>query len=498
MGEGGSAREEYPRHQPGPADRTLPIRDVALVKGAAEPLYAQLYTHLRAVIVGGRGWAAGVRLPSSRELASELGVSRNTVVLAYQRLAEDGFVRGMAGGGTVVADLPALAAHQPETVTRGEQPVEQAPYGLPNSAFPVGVPPVDLFPTTLWAGLTGRRLRASGVRVLLGSGRLGYRPLREAIAGYLWVVRGIRCSPDQVVVTRGMDAGIDLLARALLRPGDRAWCEEPGHHRGRTLLARAGADCRPVPVDADGMNVDLARISWPDATLALLSPACQLPMSAVLSAHRRTRLLDHARRTGMWIVEHEADTPFLGRDAVPPLIAADPHDRVVHVGTFDTVLFPQLQVGYCVVPADLVDPVGRELADGDAQASGLTQAVLADFLNHHRFARYLARIAAVCASRRTALRDAVRALPDAPLTVVGDGAHGNRLTTLFRRDVRVDGLLADAARQSLHLAPLHRYFSGGGVATNGLLLGCAAAREEAIGPATRLLAGLLRRHTRTQ
>ena len=496
MGDHGATRQQYSRYRLARADRTLPIRDVTLVKGAAEPLYAQLYTQLRAAIVAGERWAVGARLPASRELANELGVSRNTVVLAYQRLAEDGFVHGMAGGGTVVAELPKLAADTPESATVCDSSaVEQAPYGLPNSAFPVGVPPVDLFPTALWAGLTSRRLRTSGVRVLLGSGRLGYRPLREAIAGYLWVVRGIRCSAEQVIITRGLDAGLDLLGRVLAGRGDQVWCEEPGYYRGVDALTRQGLRCLPVRVDAHGMDVDLAREQWPGATMAMVSAACQLPLSVAMSAPRRARLLEHAQRTGMWIVEHESDTAFLGRQAAAPLIADDTHGRVVHVGGFDSVLFPQLHVGYCVVPSELIEPVGRELVDAGAQASGLTQAVLADFLNHHRFARFLTRIALACATRRDALRDVLLRLPDTPLTLVGDGT-GSTVTALFRRDVREDGLIADAARQSLHLVPLSRYFSDTSVPTTGLVLGCAAAREEAIGPAVRLLAGLLRRHSR--
>lgn len=200
----------------------------------------------------------------------------------------------------------------------------------------------------------------------------------------------------------------------------------------------------------------------------------------------------------MWIVEHESDTAFLGRSAgSAPLVAQDPHGRVIHVGDFDSVLFPQLHVGYCVLPDDLVDPVGRELTESDGQASGLTQAVLADFLNHHRFARFLMRVTSVCAARRTALRDAVRRMPDAPLTLLADGDRGSCLAVSFRRHVRVDGLITDAARQSLHLVPLSRYFHGSDAGTAGLVLGAAAAREEAIGPAIRLLSGLLRRHTRS-
>ncbi|WP_165960309.1 PLP-dependent aminotransferase family protein [Actinocrispum wychmicini] len=479
------------------ADRSLSSYDVALVKNAAEPLYAQLYTQLRAAIVAGDRRIAGARLPSSRELAGEFGVSRNTVVLAYQRLQEDGFVRGMAGGGTVVADLPPLACDPPApepVVAAVPATVERAPYGLPNSAFPVGVPPVDLFPTALWAGLTSRRLRASGVRVLLGSGRLGYRPLREAIAGYLWVVRGIRCSPDQVIVTRGLGAGLDLLGRALLRAGDRVWCEEPGYYPGWDALARHGVRRDPVPVDTDGLDVAAGRAMAPEAAMALVSAACQMPLSVTMTAQRRTQLLDHARGTGMWIVEHESDTPFLGRHASRPLVADDPDGRVIHVGSFDTVLFPQLHVGYCVVPVGLIDPVGRVLCESGAQASGLTQAVLSDFLNHHRFARFMMRITSACTSRRDALRDALLRLPGTPLAMIGDGGRGACLTALFSRDVREDALLADAARLSLRLEPLSRYFSTPAPATAGLLLGCAAAREEAIGPAVRLLAGLLRRH----
>jgi GntR family transcriptional regulator / MocR family aminotransferase len=470
------------------------VRDVVLVRDAADPLYQQLYTQLRSAIATGGQWAAGTRLPSSRELAGELGVSRNTVVLAYQRLQEDGFVRGMAGGGTVVGDVPVVASDHNDGATR---PVaaEQAPYGLPNSAFPVGVPPVDLFPTTLWAGLTGRRLRTSGVRVLLGSGLLGYRPLREAIAGYLWVVRGIRCAPEQVIVTRGLDAGLDLLGRALLNEGDRVWCEEPGYYPGQGALARHGVHRHPVPVDEDGLDVDAAIAAAPDAALALVSAACQMPMSVTMAEPRRTMLLGHAQRTGMWVVEHENDTAFLGRRAARPLITEDQRGRVIHVGGFDTVLFPQLHVGYCVVPDELIDTVGRAVVDAGAQASGLTQAVLADFLNHHRFARFLARITAACADRRELLTDALARLTGDPLYVVGDVGRGSYVTAVFRRPAREAGLVADGARLSLNLVPLSRYFSTADP-TTGLLLGAAAAREETIVPAVRLLASLLRRHVR--
>ncbi|WP_051386348.1 PLP-dependent aminotransferase family protein [Actinokineospora inagensis] len=482
------------------SDNQVWLREISVTKGGPAPLYRQLYTGIRGLIVAGRWLPEGTRLPSSRFLAGSLGVSRNTVVLAYQRLAEDGYVRGMAGGGTVVTAAAtkarAVEVDRPRRArTPRDKPVSRG-VGLPNTAFPVGVPPVDLFPTALWASLTHRRLRVAGERVLLGADAVGRWPVREAVAAYLGVVRGIRCTPDQVVLTRGLEAGLDVLVRALLAPGAGVWCEEPGPVGLRRVLTSAGRVAHPVPVDADGFDVPAACTTAPPAGMAVLSASRQLPLSVPLSDKRRTLLLDHAAAHRMWVVEYEPDAAFLLPDAPPPLVTTDPDRRVVHIGTFNTVLFPQVHAGYCVLPPDLVEPVGDLLGATGGEVPALTQEVLADFLDHHRFARFLARARQTAQRRHARLAESlstlVRNSSEIDLELLGRPGEGGYLTALFPSLVDDCAMVRRAHRVGVQVTALRRYYQSE-PNRSGLVFGTAGVREEAIVQAMRLMVPILAR-----
>jgi len=273
------------------------------------PLFRQLYEGMRAAVLSGQ-LAAGVRVPSTRALSREVGVSRHTVLTAFEILLDEGYVEGRRGAGTYIARI------RPDDATP-ERPVQEGSghrCGTPSRrastllaapvptqpgpsqrdgpvAFRVGVPGLDVFPYTLWARLLARHWRRSGRHLLGYDDSAGYRPLREAIAGYLGASRGVRCTPAQVVVVAGAQQAVALAAQVLLDPGDAAWIPDPGPLGVRAALRAAGARLIPVPVDADGLDVAWGVARQADARLVCVSPAHQFPL-AVCRRERRDGVRD--------------------------------------------------------------------------------------------------------------------------------------------------------------------------------------------------------------
>ncbi|ONI83079.1 hypothetical protein ALI144C_17720 [Actinosynnema sp. ALI-1.44] len=477
---------------------TPPGWGLLLDRDSREPMYQQLYTQLRDLIVVRRQFAPGTRLPASRTLADELGISRNTVLLAYQRLRQDNCIDGAPGAGTVVLPPPralvpppapgrcdALSGRARTAIANG--PGHLIDRSACNRPFAVGMPPLDVFPSSLWGKLTANRLRKPPVRLLSGCETLGFAPLREAIAAYLGLMRGVRCRAEQVVVTRGAEHALDLVVRSLLEPGDAVWLEEPGTIEARAVATWHGQRVCPVPVDDEGIVVD----AGPDARMAIVSPARQLPLGTVMSERRRKGLLDWASRTGSWVVELDTEAPFLAPDAAPPLQTEDAHGQVIHVGTFRNLLFPEIRAGYCVLPESLVDPISAVLWQSGSGVSSLIQHVLADFVNYQYFPRYLRRVRDVCASRRAALVAALGQYGADWLTVRADSAGGSFLACLTDHPIDEQTLTERAAPASLSLHSVDRYYVGQGE-LSGVVLGYAAVGEAAIVPAVQRLVDVLR------
>ena len=378
------------------------------------PLYKQLYERLRGAILTGQ-LERGVRLPSTRSLASELGVARMTTALAYQQLLLEGYLESRVGQGTVVArSLPATLFNAQKESKREKRtdegqtsPIHIAkslgplkdiswptrPEGQTGGTFSGGEPGLDLFPYEVWARLIARRARQPLREFAHYQPPAGYYPLREAIAAHIGVTRGVRCTPEHIIMTAGSQGALDLAVRTLLNPGEAAWLENPGYFGARGALLVAGARLVPVPVDEQGLVVEIGRERCPEARLVSTTPSHQFPTGVTMSLARRMLLLDWARQAGAWILEDDYDSEYRFRGRPLEALQGLDHDgRVLYIGTFSKVLFPALRLGYLVAPTELIEPLLLMRRALDMHLPILEQMALFDFLHEGHYARHLRRM----------------------------------------------------------------------------------------------------------
>jgi GntR family transcriptional regulator/MocR family aminotransferase len=478
----------------------LPTRD------AATPAYRWLYEALRAEILEGR-LRPGARLPSTRELGAQHGLSRGTIVRAFEQLTAEGYLEGSVGSGTYVGrTLPEELLH----VARGARAQAATarpprrrlsafarhaapfpPFGdRPTRAFRSNLPALDLFPTTLWSQVAARRLRRVSMGLLRGCEPMGYRPLQEAVAEYLTTARGVRCTPEQVAVVSGTQEALDLTARLFLDPGDRVGIEDPGYVGATLAFAAAGAELAPMPVDEGGMVV--AERALRGARLVYVTPAHQFPLAVTMSLSRRLALLEWARGAGALVFEDDYDSEYRysGRP-LPALQGLDRHGCVLFAGSFSKVLFPALRLGYLVVPPDLVELVAAARSMTARHSPLLEQAVLCDFIVEGHFARHVRRMREVYAARMSVLLDAARRHLDGLLELSPVEAG---LQTAGWLGAGVDGAVvaAEAAARRVEVTPLSVY-ARRRLARDGLQLGFAAVGEGEIRRGARELATAIER-----
>ena len=455
---------------------------IGVDRGGGRPAFRQIADRVREAVAAGL-LAPGDRLPPARVLAAQLGLARGTVDTAYALLAGEGFIEGRGAAGTIVSPLLSPAAPPPPPAPAPVPEIGQVTGVLP---FRMGLPALDAFPRTLWSRLAARIARRTGPAELAYPDPAGLPELRESIAAYLRVARGIACTPDQVIVTAGFQGALALAAAALLRPGDPVWVEDPGYFLAHGALRAGGARLVPVPVDPAGLDVAAGVAAAPDARLAVVTPTHQATLGVALSLPRRLALLDWAARQGGWIVEDDYDGEFrYSGHPLPALKSLDRADRVLYAGSFSKVLFPALRLGYLVPPAALhaeLVAASRVLQGG---LPALEQRIVAAFLAEGHFARHIRKMRGLYAVRRAALADALAA------------AFGDRLSlTLQAGGMHLLARLADAPPDremvvralAAGLAPAAvSTMSPSGRAEEGLLLGFTNVAEAAApGLAARL------------
>jgi len=469
-----------------------------------QPATRWLYTALRHAILQGR-LGPGKRLPATRELARRYGLSRGTIVAAFDQLRSEGYLEAQTGSGTFVTRiLPERLLHAPRpspaaTAVERRHPRRLSEYGrrlrlFPNlrpgpiRAFRTDQPALDLFPTTLWAQVAGRRLRRASMDLLLACGPMGYRPLQEAVADYLTTSRGVICSAEQVAILSGTQEALDLVGRLFLEPGDRVVIENPGYIGATLAFEALGATVVPAGVDGDGIILDDASLRG--ARLVYLTPAHQFPLGVSMSLARRLAVLEWARSTGTMIFEDDYDSEYRysGRP-VPALQGLDRHGLVLFAGSFSKVLFPSLRLGYLVLPPDLVDFFAAAQSVTNRHAPLLEQAVLSDFISGGHFGRHIRRMREVYAERLSVLLDSASDRLTGLLDVSGVEAG---LQTAGWLQGGIDGAVAAkaAAIREVEVTPLGRY-GRGGVARGGLHLGFAAVDSREIRRGVRELAAAL-------
>ncbi|ABV15092.1 TPA: PLP-dependent aminotransferase family protein [Citrobacter koseri] len=365
------------------------------------PRYQQIARQLKNAIEHGE-LKAGARLPSSRTWSQELGVSRSTVENAYGELVAQGWLERRGQAGTFVSGhvRPEKTVATP-AVFAGES---QTP-----DPFQMGLPALDLFPREIWARVMGRRLRTQ-TRFDLALGDVcGEAVLREAIVDYLRVSRSIECLPEQVFITSGYASSMTLILRALAKPGEGMWVEDPGFPLIRPVIAQENIGLMPVPVDDHGLNVAAGIHDYPQARFVLLTPAHQSPLGVALSLTRRRQLLEWAASAQAWIIEDDYDSEFRYHGKpLPPLKSLDAPQRVIYAGTFSKSLFPALRTAWLVVPLNQVARF-RQLAGLMAcSVPVLWQQTLADFIRDGHFWRHLKKMRQHYARRRLWMEEALR------------------------------------------------------------------------------------------
>lgn len=399
--------------------RTAPL--VLRPRSAGATLFRWLYDEIRGAIIDGK-LPPGSRVPSTRSIACQYRVARGTVVAAFDQLSAEGYLESGVGHGTFVRQTPPESPHAATPVrpharadssrsllsARGRElagnPFPQLWSNRSVETFRLDRPALDAFPSKLWGRIAARRLRSAAADLLGSYETFGFRPLREAIASYVGLRRGVKCTADEVVITSGTQQGLDLIARLVLDRGDEVWVEDPGYAAATSLLRAHGAQVVGVPVDAEGIDCHAGRRRSRLARLAYVTPGCQFPLGVTMSLQRRLALLRWAHEEGGWIFEDDYDGQlrFSGRP-LATVQSLDGGGCVIYSNSFNKMLFPSLRLGFLVVPARLIAAVAAARSIVDRFPAVLPQATLCDFISQGHMDQHMRRMRELYAARFDAL-----------------------------------------------------------------------------------------------
>ncbi|MFZ5898191.1 MAG: PLP-dependent aminotransferase family protein [Bacillota bacterium] len=461
---------------------------ITVDKSNSIPLFRQVYGRIRDLILEGR-LKARERIPSTRELASALGVSRNVVLEAYALLTAEGYIESRQGSGTRVAEGACLGR------TGGTPP----PTGITHAAlvgqpqdlidFRSGVPALDVFPLKRWGRIIHEICLESSGSLLTYGVPEGRRELRSALSEYLFRVRGIDCRPGQLLITSGATQGLALAAKLLFSPGAEAVVEDPLNNGMQRIIAGAGYRLRPVPVDAHGLQTRLLP-SGAGPRLIYVTPSHQFPLGGILPVQRRIELIAFARENDCYIVEDDYDSEF--RYEGPPVSTLqwlDP-ERVIYLGSFSKTLAPALRLGYVILPRPLMQHCRELKRLSDVHTPSLDQMALARFIREGRLERHVARVKRVYAARRRALKEALEHHFPGGHTVSGDST-GLHLIAEFPGVEFTDKAVGVLIQNGVRVYPVEKHAIIKGRHKNKIILGYGHLSGEEIAEGVRRLRMLL-------
>ena len=458
---------------------TLP----AINRTAQEPIRRQIYGQLRAQILSGR-MAAGEALPSTRQLAEELAVSRSTVVEAYDMLLAEGFLTSRQGAQTVVSD--GLVMDPQSSQTAGEY--KRKPERI-LADFSTGRPDLALFPHAQWVKLLFAASSVLPPKQYGYTGPHGYLPLREEISSWLMRSRGLNADPDDIFITAGATQALRILTDLLCLDGGRALVEDPCHKGLYDTLVASRCEILPCPADNHGLQTDRLR-EFDNVSMIYVTPSHQFPLGGILPAARRAALIRYAREQDCYIIEDDYDSEFryVG-EPVAPLYSMDA-ERVVYVGTFSKTLFPALRIGFVILPKNLQSRWRNLRTHHDVQNPPFEQAALAEFLRTRKLDRHIRSMRRIYAARRQALLASLQANFADLWTVCGDAA-GLHVTIQFHGKKMDDAFQTRCIKAGIHVVPLEAHSIVKEKHEDALVLGFGHIKPEEIVSGVGLLARVI-------
>jgi GntR family transcriptional regulator / MocR family aminotransferase len=477
---------------------------IAIDRKASRPLHRQIYDGYRAGIVNG-ALQPGQRVPSTRGLALELGISRIPVLTAYAQLVAEGYLQSRTGTGTAVS---VLLPHQGRSSERRSapavrrnlvtavmpplplDPVENPPWSRGWGPFGVGQVAFDQFPFQVWSRLVTRHCRNTTTKSLDYGNPMGLEELREAIAVYLRTVRGVRCEAEQIMIVSGSQQALHVAVRALLKPESRIWMEEPGYRFARRVFAVNGCRIVPVPVDHEGLNVAAGLKRCQDAHAAFVTPSHQYPLGFTMSASRRLQLLDWAEHSRAWIFEDDYDSDYRYENMpILSLQGLDRNARVVYIGTFSKVLFPSLRLGYLVIPEDLIGRFQAVRFAAELAPATFFQLVLTDFIREGHFSRHIRRMRMIYHERRTALVSSIG--DDLGFGFEITGAQAGMHLCIIRDGLPDREIAQRASSSKIWVVPLSPFYTGN-ASRQGFVLGFGSTAASEMSRALQKFQSVLR------
>ena len=475
--------------------------------GSPRLLATQIVSSIRDIILNG-GLRAGDRLPATRTLANDLGVSRTTMVDVFERLTAEGLLEGRTGAGTFVSQSVRIGNPEGDTVidpenlisppesTRdfpspasvGSAFIERLPHTI--RAFTTALPAVDMFPIAQWTRQSNKHWRERRDEVLGYGNASGFPPLRRAIAAHLRANQGINCQDRQIFITNGAQHAFHIIGSMLLNRGDKVWFENPGAIGAYNALLAAGGEMIPLPIDDHGLMVSEGLRRAPDFRLAFVTPLHQQPLGVTMSLERRFALLEAAGAADAWIIEDDYDGEFYyGDHPIPTLKSIDHADRVFYVGTFSKTLFPALRLGYMLVPPAFVERLEQMFAAYLPSAPLNQQAIVAGFMDEGHFATHLRRMRRVYTERYLVLKACAERELKGLLKLKPTDAGLHTIAHLADDlDERVVAAAAD--RAGITVTPFRRYATAP-LTLNGLVLGFSGVPPSDIEAGTKVLANVL-------
>lgn len=389
----------------------IPLVGIKLSSDLKTPLYKQLYEQLRIAILDKR-FSGNKKLPGTRSMAAELGLSRNTVHLAYEQLKIEGYIKSETGSGSfITSDLPERSLI-PKHMEIPEIKYENNKGGVNEFSpeifefskknflfeevkpFRNGVPALSDFPFEIWTKITNRVWRNLNPSYLGYGDTSGFKPLRKAISSYLRTYRAVNCTYDQILIVNGSQQGLDLISRVLLSKKSKVWLEDPGYPGARISFLATGANIYLVPLNDDGLDLDYAKANYPVSNLIYTTPSHQYPLGYTMSISARLKLLDWARTNGTWLIEDDYDSEYrYNGNPLQSLQGLDNTGNVIYLGTFSKVLFPGLRLGYLVLPTpDLMAKFIAAKSIADRQSSIIEQIIVSIFIEEGHFTKHIRRM----------------------------------------------------------------------------------------------------------